>query len=265
MKTVGIDAASPRTLHFKCESCDYSTDEHQTLARMTESKLKRQRSMKTSVVKVHLVELIRDLDKANEETDKHYGLFVWPSALLLSQFVAHEADSLCRDKVVLELGCGTGLPSILASLCGATKVYLTDRPGAPDIQCNAETNIRLNGIEDRAEFISLAWGDMHVSDAILSVFQTVQVILAADCFYQSKDFEKVLATVALVCRCSLSSSCTFYFTYQLRSLNESIAPLLSRWGLVAKSIATSNLPFDKNFDSDQAVNNIYLYQVNAQF
>lgn len=189
MEALGIDAASQRTIRFVCGSradSVASSNDHHVSTTTTEPKLKRQRIAETSTVEVRLVELIRDLDEANEENDKHYGLFVWPSALLLSRFVAHEADWLCRGKVILELGCGTGLPSILAGLCGATKVYLTDRPDAADIRRNAETNIHLNGIESRAEFIPLTWGDMHLSDEILSVFQTVQVILAADCFYQSE-------------------------------------------------------------------------------
>lgn len=142
--------------------------------------------MATSLVEVHLVEFLHDRATTNAEDDSQYGLFVWPSALLLSRFLAYEAEWLCRGKVLLELGCGTGLPSILASLCGATKVYLTDRPDAAGaIQRNAETNLTLNNIDSHATFIPLTWGDMHVDDSIQSMFQTVDVILAADCFYCS--------------------------------------------------------------------------------
>ncbi|KAL4114643.1 hypothetical protein PRIC2_014099 [Phytophthora ramorum] len=266
MEALGADAASQRTLSFVCGSCGDDAalavplDKAQGAVTAVEPKLKRRRLGETSIVDVRLVELIRDLDEANEDNDKHYGLFVWPSALLLSRFVAREVDSLCRDKVVLELGCGTGLPSILAGLCGATKVYLTDRPDAVDVQRNAEANIKLNGLEDRAQFIGLTWGDMLVPDKVLAIFRSVQVILAADCFYQSEDFEKVLATVALISRCSNCTSCQFYLSYQLRSINRSIAPLLSRWGLSAKSVDKSQLVHE---DDAQDFDSIYLYQVST--
>ncbi|KAE9042800.1 hypothetical protein PR002_g3711 [Phytophthora rubi] len=226
-------------------------------------KLKRARVDEVSIVEVRLVEMIRDLDEANEDNDKHYGLFVWPSALLLSRFVAREADRLCRGKVVLELGCGTGLPSIVAGRCGAMKVYLTDRADAADIQLNAEANIKLNKLEGRAEFVPLTWGNMNISDDMVAIFQTVDVILAADCFYRSegKHFEKnskVIATVALIFRCSASSSCKFLFSYQLRSINRSIAALLARWGLTAKSLDKSEL---LNDDQQQDFDSIFLYQV----
>ncbi|ETN11599.1 hypothetical protein PPTG_10434 [Phytophthora nicotianae INRA-310] len=252
-------AAAQRTLRFVCgvesqASC-------QGVATDVEPTLKRQRVVDPSIVEVRLVEFIRDLDEANEDNDKHYGLFVWPSALLLSRFITHEASWLCRDKVVLELGCGTGLPSITSALCEAAKVYLTDRPDAGDIQRNAEANITLNGLDGRAEFIPLSWGDMYVSDEIVSIFQAVDVVLAADCFYQSEDFEKVVATVALILRCSNSPSCKFYFTYQLRSINRSIAPLLSRWGLTARSIEKSSYINDAHEMEIQDFDSIYLYEM----
>ncbi|KAG6972239.1 hypothetical protein JG688_00004075 [Phytophthora aleatoria] len=270
MEASSNDEAAQRTLRFVCGCRNYGIESqasYQSVTTDAEPTLKRQRVDESSIVEVHLVEFIRDLDEANEDNNKYYGLFVWPSALLLSRFVAHEASWLCRDKVVLELGCGTGLPSILSGLCGATKVYLTDRPDAGDTQRNAEANITLNGLEGCAEYIPLTWGDMHISDEITSILRTVQVILAADCFYQSEDFEKVVTTVALIFRCSSSTSCKFYFTYQLRSINRSIAPLLSRWGLTAESIKKTAYINDANEIEDtsaQGFDSIYLYEMKRQ-
>ncbi|KAJ8556719.1 hypothetical protein ON010_g9246 [Phytophthora cinnamomi] len=86
----------------------------------------------------------------------------------------------------IELGCGIVLPSSLAGLCGATKVYLTDRANFADVQLNAEANIKFNDLQGRAEFIPLTWVNMHVLDDIIAVFKTVKGILAANCFYQSE-------------------------------------------------------------------------------
>lgn len=122
-------------------------------------------------------------------------------------------------------------------------MYLTDRSDAVDIQRNVEVNIRINRIEEVASFLPLDWGEMHGSEHLLDVFRTVDVLLAADCFYQSEggvlivhalqihlacalgkslpflshnaaDFEKVIASVALIFRCN--PNCKLYATYQLR-------------------------------------------------
>lgn len=52
--------------------------------------------------------------------------FVWPSAKLLSEFLVGNASQLVRNKRVIELGCGLGLPSITAALLGAEEVVATD-------------------------------------------------------------------------------------------------------------------------------------------
>ncbi|KAG1702455.1 hypothetical protein DVH05_009405 [Phytophthora capsici] len=252
------EAVSRRTFHFVCGSrSDESVSKD-----VTEPILKRQRVVNPWSVHVDLVEFICCIDEANKDNAKQYGLFVWPSALLLTRFIAREANWLCRGKVLLELGCGTGLPSILAGLCGATKVFLTDREDAADVQRNAEANIQLNGLRGHAEFFPLGWGDMFVSNELLSVFKTVEYVLAADCFYQSEDFEKVIATVALIFRCSGSRSCKFIFSYQLRSINRSIAPILSRWGLQGKTLDKSDLLDD--VDQPQDFDSIFLYEVKPQ-
>lgn len=57
-----------------------------------------------------------------------FGLFMWPSAHLLSRFVWEQRE-LFRDRLVIELGAGTGLPGLLAAhrAVGAAHVYITDR------------------------------------------------------------------------------------------------------------------------------------------
>lgn len=49
---------------------------------------------------------------------RHVGLQVWRGALLLADYILSNPD-LFRDKVVLELGSGVGLTSIVA--CFASK------------------------------------------------------------------------------------------------------------------------------------------------
>ena len=50
-----------------------------------------------------------------------YGLFVWPSAILLAEFLSYHR-SLFHGKRVMELGAGIGLAGIVAAKLGATGV-----------------------------------------------------------------------------------------------------------------------------------------------
>ncbi|KAF1317457.1 hypothetical protein FI667_g14795, partial [Globisporangium splendens] len=211
---------------------------------------------------VQMVELIQDLhDTESHDDTTHYGLFIWPSAMVLAHFVARRRARVVANKVVMEIGCGTGLPGILAAICGKPKaVYLTDRSDAIDIQRNVEVNIRINGIQDVASFLPLDWGQVTGNEHLFDFWWRL------DTFPSRVDFENVIATVALIFRCN--PKCKLYVTYQLRSITRSIAPLLARWGMEARALDTA--PFLPNADSeagssddDPAYDNVYLYEISS--
>ena len=54
-----------------------------------------------------------------------YGVALWPAAIALTHEVAARTDAF-RDRRVLELGAGTGLPGLVAAALGA-RVMQTDR------------------------------------------------------------------------------------------------------------------------------------------
>jgi predicted nicotinamide N-methyase len=71
--------------------------------------------------------LVAEVDDAPwwERTSNPYGARCWPSSLGVAQFLAKQPPSILQGRFVLELGCGTGLVSIVAAQCGAT-VLATD-------------------------------------------------------------------------------------------------------------------------------------------
>ncbi|KAJ0406271.1 hypothetical protein P43SY_007059 [Pythium insidiosum] len=213
---------------------------------------------RADAVTIHLVELIERLSRPEDETDKHYGLFIWPSAMVLARFVAFHHERLFRDTVVLELGCGTALPGILAAKCGhPKKVLLSDRSDAAHVPSNVEANIALNGVQSVASFVALDWGDLGLVDHRDTLGQ-VDIILAADCFYQSRDFESVIATVAVVFR--WNPRARFFTTYQLRSVSRSIAPLLERWRMAARLIDKQSF-LGVCDDEIPGADSVYLYEI----
>jgi predicted nicotinamide N-methyase len=69
-----------------------------------------------------------------------YGVVLWPAAIALAHEIATRADAF-RNRTVLELGAGTGLPGIVAASVGA-RVVQTDRSdGALEVcRLNGERN-----------------------------------------------------------------------------------------------------------------------------
>ncbi|XP_048223304.1 probable methyltransferase-like protein 23 isoform X2 [Perognathus longimembris pacificus] len=58
-----------------------------------------------------------------------YGMYVWPCAVVLAQYLWFHRRSL-PGKAVLEIGAGVSLPGILAAKCGA-EVILSDSSELP--------------------------------------------------------------------------------------------------------------------------------------
>lgn len=83
------------------------------------------------------------------------GLRVWPGALRLSRFLLRHPEFV-ENKIVLELGCGVGLPGLtVARFCNPTSVLLTDRASMGPVVSAA---VEHNGVSGLAQFQPFDWG-----------------------------------------------------------------------------------------------------------
>ncbi|XP_061702652.1 methyltransferase-like protein 23 isoform X2 [Syngnathoides biaculeatus] len=166
--------------------------------------------------------------------DAQYGMYVWPSGVVLAQYIwSRRADM--KDKTVLELGAGVSLPGVLASRCGA-KVILSDDADSPACLENCRRSCEANGLCDVVT-LPLTWGE--ISPRLLQL-PRLHLILASDVFYEPRDFEDILVTVAFLLR--KNPNAQFWLTYQERSADWSIEALLHKWKLacVDVDLATFN-------------------------
>ncbi|XP_068580537.1 histone-arginine methyltransferase METTL23 isoform X2 [Cebidichthys violaceus] len=162
-----------------------------------------------------------------EVLDPHYGMYVWPCAVVLAQYLWKHREEL-RDKTVLELGAGVSLPGVVASRCGA-KVFLSDGAETPLCLENCRRSCEANGLREVA-VSSLIWGE--VSPELL-LLPELDLVLGSDVFYEPQDFEDVLLTVAFLLR--RNPRAQFWTTYQER-----------RWGLKCVDVGLDS------FDADEA-------------
>lgn len=134
-------------------------------------------------------------------------------------------------KRILEIGCGTALPGILAAKFGA-KVILSDSCTLPNALKHVHRCCNANNLEPGRDIdvMGLTWGIL-----MKSVFDIAPIdyIIASDCFYDPSVFEDILVTVSFLLNrpTSESSPVKFLFTYQDRSSDWSIDHLLQKWHL----------------------------------
>jgi predicted nicotinamide N-methyase len=122
----------------------------------------------------------------SEEAFEHeeflpYWAELWPSGLALARMVRRRA---LDDLRVLELGCGLGLPSIVAALGGA-RVLATD--WSPEALEVAAANAARNGADVETELVS--WADAER----LAGSGPWDLVLGADLLYEQRNVDQLLA------------------------------------------------------------------------
>lgn len=165
-----------------------------------------------------------------------YGLYVWPSAPVLAQYIWHKRDQI-KGRKILELGSGTSLPGILAAKCGGN-VTLSDSEDLPYCLENCRKSCQANGLLD-IPVIGITWG--RFNEALLDL-PPVDIILGSDCFYDSKDFEDIIVTVSYLIK--QNKDAEFWCTYQERSSNRAVDVLLLKWGLECEIVSLDSFDAD---------------------
>jgi len=102
-----------------------------------------------------------------------YWSFCWASGQVLAQFILSHPDSV-KDKVVVDVGSGSGIVAITAALSGAKQVY------ACDIDEDALDAINANAQENQVSIQTIT----HLDE----VKEAIDLITAADVLYDRDNF-----------------------------------------------------------------------------
>ncbi len=116
-------------------------------------------------------------DKAVLDEQMPYWADLWPSAIGLSKYI-DDNPKLVNEKNVLEIGCGLGMPGIVAAMNGANVTMTDYLQEALDF---SENNWKKN-LSSKFNGQLLDWRDV-------SKVEKADVILASDVAYESRSFE----------------------------------------------------------------------------
>uniref|UniRef100_A0A672GX26 Uncharacterized protein n=1 Tax=Salarias fasciatus TaxID=181472 RepID=A0A672GX26_SALFA len=127
-----------------------------------------------------------------------FGALIWPGAIALCQFLENNQQEVkLEDKAVLELGAGTGLLSVVASLLGA-QVTATDLPDIlPNLSFNLLRNTRGRS-RHTPRVAALCWGQDLQRDFPYSSHR-YDYLLAADVVYPHGCLQDLLKTMQHFC------------------------------------------------------------------
>lgn len=113
-----------------------------------------------------------------------YWADLWHSALGLAEVMVKQKHQLAGKKVI-ELGCGLGLPGIIASTLGAQVTFTDYVPQALDF---AKSNLERNQVTHQARFKILDWRTPDISEQF-------DIVIAADVAYEKRFFTPLYTTI----------------------------------------------------------------------
>jgi predicted nicotinamide N-methyase len=120
------------------------------------------------------------------------GLAIWESSYVLSRYLEKNCRERLKNKQVVELGSGTGIPGITAVLLGA-KVLLTDVEETLDLlRENVRRNIPSSALP-RVDVFCYNWGT-DVS-TLLPYRPPFDVIIASDVLYDEEGVNSLLKSL----------------------------------------------------------------------
>jgi len=130
-------------------------------------------------------ESLIDEDAFSDDEFLPYWAERWPSGIALAEQVSTRHD--LRGRRVLEIGCGLGLPSLVAARLGAD-VVATD--WSADAIALLERNASRNGL--RVTAVPADWRD---TDAIVSL-GPFDLVVAADVLYEERNAAPIITLLA---------------------------------------------------------------------
>jgi predicted nicotinamide N-methyase len=114
-----------------------------------------------------------------------YWADLWPAARMLAKVILHERWT--PDTEALEIGCGLGLPGIVALSCGLQVMFSDYDPCALHF---AAANARLNGL-DNFRTLLLDWRQPPTD-------LRVPVLLASDLIYELRNIDPLMTFIKQV-------------------------------------------------------------------
>ncbi|KAF2181960.1 hypothetical protein K469DRAFT_729094 [Zopfia rhizophila CBS 207.26] len=144
-----------------------------------------------------------------------WGHFLWNAGRTISTYLEERADEIIKEKTVLELGAGSGLPSLICALSGAAQVVVTDYPDA-DLIDNLRYNIQhCESLPKSSKIVAegYLWG-APIDDLTkhVSKYAGFDVLILADLLFNHSEHGRLIKTVQLTLKKSSSSRAYVFFT-----------------------------------------------------
>lgn len=144
-----------------------------------------------------------------------WGHLLWNAGQVIARYVEDNAMTLIKGKVVLELGAGAGLPSLICVKEGAEKVVVTDYPDAELIE-NLQYNIEHITSQQQNQIVAKGylWGNdvQPLLEELDASEQSFDILILADILFNHSEHEKLVLTIQKTLRKDFDARALVFFT-----------------------------------------------------
>ena len=135
---------------------------------------------------------------------------------MIAQYLEDNVQELVKDKDVLELGAGAGLPSLVSAVRGARKVVITDYPD-PDLIQNLQYNIEhcdLFSSKTSTVAEGYTWGNdtSHLHSHLAEPSTGFDLLILADILFNHSEHQKLVSTLETTLKAGPDSRALVFFT-----------------------------------------------------
>ena len=144
------------------------------------------------------------------------GHLLWNAGRVIAQYLEDNVNDLVKDKDVLELGAGAGLPSLVCAARGARQVVVTDYPD-PDLMQNLQYNIEHCAlISSKASIVAegYLWGNdtAQLTARLAEPNAGFDLLILADILFNHSEHQKLITTLKTTLKVGPKAKALVFFT-----------------------------------------------------
>lgn len=145
-----------------------------------------------------------------------WGHLLWNAGQVVARYIEENAPTLVKDKNVLELGAGAGLPSLVCVIHGAKRVVVTDYPDQDLIE-NLQFNIANSVVSSlRGNIVARGylWGNdtSVLEDQLSAPNERFDLLILADILFNHSEHEKLISTLESTLQRKSQARALVFFT-----------------------------------------------------
>jgi predicted nicotinamide N-methyase len=145
------------------------------------------------------LEAVPVMDFTVQQRMEKMSTVLWPSSCVLAEVVVRDLHEMCRQgAAILELGCGTAVPSIVAAALGAHVLATDAEVASADLVLSRNKHVLATGAGGSISTAELTWGSQAPD-------KPWGAVIVADAIYDEVGHAPLAATLASAAKAAVTS------------------------------------------------------------